>query len=198
MTHGRSDQPTMSVSLPDMTGPGRVRRCHCIHGARHPRWHRLTRPRARADRAWNLANYQEVTTDIAQLEKTGATGSATSRPWPPVLASSAVWLSTSTSPRVPLPGIYGHCLRQFPTSTAAAKKAPTVGTTGLPCLRNCLGQSLLEVRRGALCWRRYRAPPYGDRRVVRSGVPPALPIQLASFLRTHGLQAGAVGALDWR
>jgi hypothetical protein len=34
-------------------------------------------------------------------------------------------------------------------------------------------------------------PPYGDRRVVRSGIVPAVPQELASFLATHGLKAGA-------
>jgi hypothetical protein len=38
-------------------------------------------------------------------------------------------------------------------------------------------------------------PPYGDRHVVRSGVPGALPGELASFLEAHGVQAGAGRAL---
>lgn len=34
-------------------------------------------------------------------------------------------------------------------------------------------------------------PPYGDRRVVRAGPPPAMPQELASYLATHVVQAGA-------
>lgn len=34
-------------------------------------------------------------------------------------------------------------------------------------------------------------PPYGNRRVVRSGTPPAVPEELASYLTTHVVQAGA-------
>ncbi|OBF84240.1 DNA primase, partial [Mycobacterium sp. 852002-51163_SCH5372311] len=34
-------------------------------------------------------------------------------------------------------------------------------------------------------------PPYGNRRVVRAGVPPAVPEELAEYLATHTVQAGA-------
>lgn len=34
-------------------------------------------------------------------------------------------------------------------------------------------------------------PPYGNRRIVRAGVPPAVPQELASYLATHVVQAGA-------
>lgn len=34
-------------------------------------------------------------------------------------------------------------------------------------------------------------PPYGDRRVMRAGPPPAVPEELASYLATHVVQAGA-------
>lgn len=34
-------------------------------------------------------------------------------------------------------------------------------------------------------------PPYGDRRVVRAGPPPAMPEELTSYLATHVVQAGA-------
>lgn len=39
-------------------------------------------------------------------------------------------------------------------------------------------------------------PPYGDRRIVRAGAPPALPRELASYLATHVVQAGAGSVVD--
>lgn len=144
---------------------------------------------------WNLVGYRDITTDAAQLltwrqqfgpfqalaTSPGAFGCIvidvdrpilTPERLRPILAAG-VYVNTRPDEN-PNRGHYWFTLPH----------GLTIGNPTLPFGEvRCLGGGVV-------------LPPYGDRRVVRSGVPPAVPAELLSYLGKHRVQAGAgVGAL---
>jgi hypothetical protein len=146
--------------------------------------------RGKGKSCWNLVGYRDITTDPAQLlrwrDKFGPFQALATSPG----EFGCVVLDVDRPQATP---------RHLRTHLAAAvyvntrpDESPNRGhywfrlpaglMLGNPTLRfgevRCVGGGVV-------------LPPYGNRRVVRAGVVPAVPGELASFLTTHVVQAGA-------
>ncbi|WP_244899473.1 bifunctional DNA primase/polymerase [Mycobacterium sherrisii] len=139
---------------------------------------------------WNLVGYRDITTDSAQLLRwrqqfgpfkalatcPGQFGcvvidvdrpKSTPRHLRPHLAA-AVYVNTrpDESPN------RGHYWFALPKGLRLGNPTLAFGEV------RCVGGGIV-------------LPPYGNRRVIRAGTPPAIPAELISFLATHSVQAGA-------
>lgn len=149
---------------------------------------------------WNLVGYQAVTTNRAQLSawrnQVGEFAALATSPG----QFGCVVLDVDTAPLFPkqwrkylddpsVPFIAtrpteskrrGHYWFRLPGTPASPASA--LATLGNPAFEwgevRCHGGGIV-------------LPPYGDRVVVRSGVPPVLPKELAEALERHVFQAGA-------
>lgn len=179
----------MAVSLPDVTRLDPFDAA-CEYAANGFPVAPFDTTKGKGKSCWNLVGYRDITTDAAQLltwrqqfgpfqglaTSPGAFGcividvdrpTLTPKHLRPILAAG-VYVNTrpDESPN------RGHYWFTLP-------RGLTVGNPTLPFGEvRCLGGGVV-------------LPPYGDRRVVRSGVPPAVPTELISYLGAHRVQAGA-------
>lgn len=179
----------MSLAFPDVTGLD-VFDAACEYAAHGISVAPFDPEKGKGKSCWNLVGYREVTTSGAQLLRwreqfgrfkalatsPGAFGSVVidvDRPkvTPPHLRphlAAAVYVNTrpGESPN------RGHYWYRLPPGVQIGNPTLPFGEV------RCIGGGVV-------------LPPYGDRRVVRSGVPPAVPKALMDYLMTHVGQAGA-------
>lgn len=150
---------------------------------------------------WNLVSYQAVTTNRAQLQA-----------WRNQFGEFA---ALATSPGqfgcvvldVDTPPLFPQAWRQYlddpsvPHIATRPKASPRRGHYWFslpPGTTTSPASALARLGNPAFPWGEVRChgggivlPPYGDRTVVRSGIPPVLPDALVGALQGHVVQAGA-------
>ncbi|AFC42295.1 bifunctional DNA primase/polymerase [Mycobacterium intracellulare] len=179
----------MSVSLPDVTGLD-VFDAAVEYAANGIPVAPFDPAKGKGKSCWNLVGYRDITTDAKQLlrwrEQFGPFSALATSPGlygclvidvdrPPSTPrhlrkhlAAAVYVATrpDESPN------RGHYWFSLP-------KGLRLGNPTLPFGEvRCVGGGIV-------------LPPYGNRRVVRAGSPPAIPKELASYLATHVVKAGA-------
>lgn len=179
----------MEVFLPDVSGLD-VFDAACKYAAHGIAVAPFDPANGKGKSCWNLVGYQDVTTDAAQLLR-----------WREHFGPFQA-LATS-------PGAFGCVVMDVDRPSATPRHlrkllaaAPYVNTRphenpnrghywfALP-EGLALGNPTLEFGEVRCVGGGVVLPPNGDRRVVRSGVVPAVPPELAEFLASHGLSAGA-------
>lgn len=179
----------MSVSLPDVTGLD-VFDAACEYAAHGVPVAPFDPDKGKGKSCWNLVGYRDITTDAAQLlrwrERFGPFKALATSPG----AFGCVVIDVDR-PRLTPQHLRTHLAAAVYVATRP-KESPNRGhywfrlpeglALGNPTLPfgevRCLGGGIV-------------LPPYGDRHVVRAGEPPAVPEELASYLATHTVQAGA-------
>lgn len=179
----------MAVTLPDVTGLD-VFDAACKYAAQGVPVAPFDPDKGKGKSCWNQVGYRDITTDAAQLLRwreqfgpfkalatsPGAFGCVVidvdrPRSTPQHLRkhlAAAVYVNTrpDESPN------RGHYWFRLPEGLALGNPTLPFGEV------RCVGGGIV-------------LPPYGHRHVVRSGEPPAVPEELANYLATHGLKAGA-------
>lgn len=141
---------------------------------------------------WNLVGYPDITTDAAQLlrwrEQFGPFAALATSPGQFGCVVIDVDRPRST-PR--------HLRKHLAAAVYVATRPDESPNRGHywfrlpPGLR--LGNPTLSFGEVRCAGGGIVLPPYGNRRVVRAGQPPAIPDELANYLATHVVKAGAGG-----
>lgn len=150
--------------------------------------------RGRGKSCWNLAGYREVTTDLQRLSgwraRFGPLRALATSPG----QFGCVVLDVDTPARFPKPWrtyLDDAAVPFVATRPAVSRRRGHYWFALPPALALILGNPAFD-------WGEVRChgggvvlPPYGDRAVVRPGVPPVLPDQLARALLPYAAEAGA-------
>ena len=179
----------MSLSLPDVNGMD-VFDAACEYAAHGMPVAPFDPEKGKGKSCWNLVGYRDITTDAAQLlrwrERFGPFKALATSPG----AFGCVVIDVDR-PRLTPQHLRKHLAGAVYVATRPDEspnrghywfRLPEGLVLGNPTLPfgevRCLGGGIV-------------LPPYGDRRVVRPGEPPAVPEELISYLGTHTVQAGA-------
>lgn len=185
----------MSVSLPDVTGLD-VFEAAVEYAANGVPAAPFDPAKGKGKSCWNLVGYRDITTDAKQLlrwrEQFGPFKALATSPGEILTPDGARCVVIDVDRPFCTPR---HLRKHLAAAVYVATRPDESPNRGHywfrlpPGLR--LGNPTLPFGEVRCVGGGIVLPPYGNRRVVRAGQPPAIPDELANYLATHVVKAGA-------